>query len=280
MPIYSREKVTVALHQVSKTYRTGQSWFPTGSRGSSEVQALKPLSLAAFSGEAIGLVGTNGSGKSTLLRMIAGNEHPSTGQVLTSSTPTLLSVNSALQPSLSGLDNVRLGLLASGMQVEEVDEKQLEVAEWAEIGEAINRPMSTYSSGMRSRLIFSISTAMPREILLVDEALATGDATFAAKAKTRLDSFLESSGTLFMVAHGSGELQKYCNRAIWLNDGELIADSTERYVTRAYNRWTRLRSLGKLDQAEEQLSDHRKVLRKQVLGFASTLDKSPSSLKG
>ncbi|ANR61415.1 hypothetical protein BSP99_02195 [Corynebacterium glutamicum] len=203
------------------------------------VEALKPMSLACFTGESIGIIGRNGSGKSTLLSLIAGNEKPTAGEVFVSSHPTLLSVSAALQPHLNALDNVRLGLLAKGAAPSLVEEIEHHVVDWADIGDAIDRPLKTYSSGMAARLKFAIATAIRPQILLVDEALATGDAAFNEKAQDRMNSFLEKDGTVLVVSHSAGTIQQHCSRAIWIHEGEVIADGPTDDVTYLYSGWSR-----------------------------------------
>lgn len=238
---------TVVVRHVSKTYRIDKegnerSIFRTS--GSTEVEALKPTSFVAFAGESIGVLGKNGSGKSTLLSLIAGNEELSSGSILVSSQPSLLSVSAALQPHLTGVENARLGLLAKGLSPEQVNELAVPACEWADIGDAIHRPLSTYSSGMGARLKFAIATAVKPEILLVDEALATGDSSFNTKAQKRMESFLDEASTVFIVTHNPGTINKLCDRALWLHDGELIADGAARQTTKWYNMWSQKASSG------------------------------------
>ena len=147
-----------------------------------DVHALRGVSFRVSEGEAIGFVGVNGSGKSTLLRIIAGVETPTRGQVLTSATPSLLGVNAALIPHLTGARNIEIGLLALGYTPKQAKALHPKVADLAGIGKAIHRPMKTYSSGMSARLRFAIAMAVDPQILLIDEALGTGDAAFADRA--------------------------------------------------------------------------------------------------
>lgn len=235
-------KPTVAVQNLSKTYRIykdGSSRNLFSNRYTSEVEAVKNVSFVAYKGDSVGVLGKNGSGKSTLLSMIAGNESPTSGSIRVSSPPALLSVSAALQPHLSGRENVRLGLLAMGLEPREAADLIQPVCEWANLRDAIDRPLKTYSSGMKSRLKFSISTAVHREILLIDEALSAGDATFAEKAKERMEAFLRSAGTVFFVSHGAGEIKKHCNRALWINEGELIADGDVEEITASYRAFSK-----------------------------------------
>lgn len=266
-------KVTVAASNISKVFelsRTGSEVILGGNQKGVCVPALKKMSLVANSSESIGIVGRNGSGKSTLLRILAGVEAPTTGRVKVSSQPTLLGVGAAMQPALSGLRNVRLGLLAMGLDPAEVRELEPGVAEWAEIGDAIHRPMRTYSSGMRSRLTFSIATAVRREILMIDEALATGDSAFASKAKDRMQEFLQDAGTVFLVSHGSGHIREYCQRAIWIHDGEVIADSDSETVTSNYVKWSRWYSKGDKKSASDLIARMRDEFRPIEVHFSSS----------
>lgn len=245
------DRPTVVAHNLSKNYRLNSQ----GSdklliqRRARTVEAVKPLSFVAYAGESIGVLGKNGSGKSTLLRLIAGTERPTTGRVLVSAQPTLLGVSAALQQNLSGRQNIRLGLLAMGLTPEEVEGLEREIIEWADLTDAIDRPMKTFSSGMNARLKFAIATAVTAEILLVDEALSTGDSTFAAKAQRRMDEFLDASGTVFLVSHAASTIEKNCDRAIWLHQGDLITDGKPNWVVKLYRRWSRAVAAGKEEEA-------------------------------
>lgn len=244
---------TVVLRNAGVTYsvyKGGSNRSIFGARSRVDVRALQPINLVANAGESIGVLGRNGSGKSTLCSLIAGSIAPSSGEVLVSSPPTLLGVSAALQSHLSGRINIRLGLLAMGLSPKEVSALEEPVADWADIGNAIDRPLRTYSSGQKARLRFSISTAIRREILLVDEALSTGDATFAARAKERMSSFLSEAGTIFLVSHGPSVIKEYCNRAIWLHDGQLIADGDVDSIADGYRAWSSFTARKRFDKAE------------------------------
>lgn len=268
--MHKSSKTTVVARNLSKSYflnKQGSQFNLFRHRKVDEVQALKSVSFRAQTGESIGLVGQNGSGKSTLLRIISGAESPTNGDTFVSSSPTLLGVSSALQNDLSGKANIKLGLLAMGLSPDEVATLSPKVAEWAGIGEAINRPLKTYSSGMRARLVFSISTSVRREILLIDEALSTGDSAFAARAKERMDNLLAESGTVFIVSHGAGTIKDHCSRAIWLNEGEIISDSEAGTVTKNYVRWSKMRSRGQLKKASQFLEELKEDYRPPVILF-------------
>jgi teichoic acid transport system ATP-binding protein len=199
-----------------------------------EVHAVKGVSFTAHTGEAIGVIGPNGSGKSTLMQAIAGLLPASDGAVYASSMPMLLGVGAVLNKRLSGRRNILLGGLALGLTREEVAAREAEIIEFAGIGEAVDRPMKTYSSGMQSRLQFAISSAVEPEILIIDEALSVGDADFKRKSEARIRQLRESAGTVFLVTHSMGSIRATCTRVLWLQDGELRADGPPDEVIEQY----------------------------------------------
>lgn len=206
-------------------------------RPKTSVNALRNVSFVAHSGEAVGIVGTNGSGKSTLLRLIAGLDVPNRGEIVATSQPMLLGVGAALQQELSGITNTRLGLLALGFTPERVQDTIPRVLEIAGIGDAIYRPIRTYSSGMSSRLRFAIAAAAEPEILLLDEVLSTGDATSVQRAEQRMAEIRERAGTVFLVSHAAKTIQETCTRALWLHNGTLIQDGPAEETAESYRWW-------------------------------------------
>ncbi|MGO2776028.1 Teichoic acid export ATP-binding protein TagH [Corynebacterium casei] len=262
--MYISDNPTVLAKNVKRTYRADnkRTIFRNPLASSNQkvdryVHALKGVNFVAEQGESIGVLGRNGSGKSTLMRLIAGKEAPTDGQIFVSSAPTLLNVSAALQPRLSGLENIRLGLLAQGLSPKDIPPLSEDIQDFADIGDAVNRPMNTYSSGMGARLKFAISTSVKREVLLIDEALATGDAAFTKKAQDRMSGFLSDSGTIFLVSHAMATIKNICSRAIWLNDGEIIADGPAPEVTQLYNKWTMRIGKGDKQWADDLLNEVR-----------------------
>ncbi len=141
-------------------------------------------------------------------------------------------------PELSGIANAKLGLLALGFTPEEADKRIPEIEEFCSIGDAIYRPMKTYSSGMGARLRFAISTSARPDILLIDEALSTGDSTFKAKSEDRMSSMLEDAGTIFLVSHSASMIERMCNRAIWMHQGSVLTDGDAKTVSGWYQSWS------------------------------------------
>jgi teichoic acid transport system ATP-binding protein len=187
-----------------------------------EVHAIRGVSFVAYRGDAVGVIGRNGSGKSTLLRAIAGLLPAEQGAVYTDGHGALLGVNAALLDDLTGEKNVVLGCLAMGMSRQEVRERYPQIVEFSGVGDFVNLPMKTYSTGMGSRLRFAIASAKSHDILLIDEALATGDAEFRVKSHRRIDELRAEAGTVFLVAHNLGEIEETCNRVIWLEKGKIV----------------------------------------------------------
>ncbi len=204
------------------------------SRSAVDVHAVKDANLDFEVGEAVGIVGSNGSGKSTLLRAIAGLQAKSSGTVEVRGEPHLLGVNAALQPPLSGYRNIILGGLAMGLSLEQVEDRMEDVIEFAGLGAAIGRPLRTYSSGMRSRLAFSIATLRVPEVLLVDEALAVGDKSFRTRSLQRLRDIREQANTVVLVSHNLNEIRSTCDRAVWLEEGVIRADGPAPEILELY----------------------------------------------
>ncbi|GGZ76209.1 ABC transporter ATP-binding protein [Streptomyces subrutilus] len=207
-----------------------------------EVHAVKGVSFTAYKGEAIGLIGSNGSGKSTLLAAIAGLQPVAAGAIFSHGQPSLLGVNAALMNDLTGERNVILGGLAMGMTREQIKERYQDIVDFSGInekGDFISLPMRTYSSGMGARLRFSIAAAKDHDVLMIDEALATGDAAFQRRSKARIEELRRHAGTVFLVSHGINTVRETCDRAIWLESGVLRMDGPSDEVCAAYERFTR-----------------------------------------
>lgn len=210
-----------------------------GGRGLKTVPALRGVTFTASEGETIGVVGHNGSGKSTLFRAMSGLVPTSEGTIWARDRPVLLGVNAALVPSLSGENNIKLGLLAMGFSAEEAAAQVDPIADFAELNEFIHHPMRTYSAGMGARLRFAIASAKAHSILLVDEALAVGDRRFRLKSEKRIAELRKSAGLVMIVSHSVGSLRDTCDRVLWVHKGELRADGPAEDVIADYVKWTK-----------------------------------------
>ena len=234
------------LENVSKIYHLYSSrtnsflnlFFPYG-RKCKRFTALSPLSLDIYRGECIGIMGVNGSGKSTLLQMVAGTLTPSTGKIYANGKiMSLLELGSWIDADATGRENIYNAGYIQGLNKRRIKEKLPEIADFAEIGEFIDQPVSTYSSGMVMRLAFAASIYLNSEILLLDEIFAVGDAHFARKCIALLRSKIATS-TVLIVSHDYNVITSLCNRAILLDHGEMVfsgspRDVTERYLERCY----------------------------------------------
>jgi len=201
-----------------------------------EFWALKDVSFEIRKGETVGIIGRNGSGKSTLLQLIAGTLTPTAGSVqVNGRVAALLELGSGFNPEFSGRENVFMNGAILGLSEEEIAERFDEIAGFAAIGDFIERPVKTYSSGMMMRLAFAVSVCVDPDVLIVDEALSVGDMAFQLKCMERLDRLVKSGTTLLFVSHDILSVKSFCQRAIYLTGGEMIAtgpasDIAERYM--------------------------------------------------
>lgn len=208
--------------------------------GVTEVHAVKGVSFIAYRGEAIGLIGRNGSGKSTLLRCVAGLLPPTKGRIYTHGQPSLLGVNAAMMSELTGERNIILGCLAMGMSQAEARERYEDIAEFSGLEKMtkgiLSRPMRTYSSGQGARLRFAIAAARSHDVLMIDEALATGDREFQQRSEARIRELRKEAGTVFLVSHSMQSIRDTCERVIWLHDGVILRDGPTEEVVAAYEK--------------------------------------------
>ena len=238
----------VRVQNVSITYRTTFERTPTfksaivrlgrGERAVREVQALKHVSFEVPEGTSLGIVGANGAGKSTLIRALGGILPPTEGRIeVHGRISALLALGVGFNPNLSGTENVILGGLANGLSRKLVKERAQEIADFAELGDFMDLPIRTYSSGMRSRLAFAVSVHMDPDILMIDEALSAGDAKFKKKAADKMHELMHSARAMFLVSHALGSIKEMCNAAIWLHKGELMLQGSPDEVVAAYTKF-------------------------------------------
>jgi len=189
-----------------------------------EFWALKGITFEIKKGEVIGIIGHNGAGKSTLLKVISGILKPTTGTVkISGSIVPLLELGSGFDMNLTGRENIFLNGAILGYSKDFLNEKYDEIVEFSELGKFIDMPIRNYSSGMLSRLAFSIATVVNPEILIVDEILAVGDEDFQRKSRARMMELMSGGTTVLFVSHGLEQIREICNRVIWLEHGEIKA---------------------------------------------------------
>ncbi len=198
------------------------------------IPALRGVSLEIRRGESVGVIGHNGAGKSTLLRVMAGLQPISRGSLLIAGEPRLLGVQAAMKSSWTGRQSIEVGLIALGLSPRAARERVEGVAAFAGLTDHLDIPVATYSSGMRARLYFSISTEVAGGTLLIDEALATGDKTFRRTATQRLLRHLEAADSLVLVSHSMDTVRSLCERSILLENGRVVADGPSETIIDRY----------------------------------------------
>lgn len=219
-------------------YRLLQQLFPkTGRAWYREFHALRDISFEVNRGETVGIVGRNGSGKSTLLQIICGTLTPSQGSVTVNGrVAALLELGAGFNPEFSGRENVYLNATVLGLTRDEIDQRFDAIAGFADIGEFIDQPVKSYSSGMYVRLAFAVAINVTPDILVVDEALAVGDEAFQRKCHARLDRLRDDGATILFVSHSAGMVIELCSRAVLLDRGEMLAWGTPRHVVSRYHK--------------------------------------------
>lgn len=206
-----------------------------GNDGVIVVRALDNVDLRFDSGDRIGLIGHNGAGKSTLLRTMAGIYAPTSGEVRSEGKIVpLLDISLGMDENSTGMQNIRLRGLLLGMSDAEIRAKQQSIADFCELGDYLDLPLRTYSSGMRVRLAFAVSTAVDAEILLLDEVMGVGDASFMHKAKDRLADLHSRAEIVVLAMHANAEIRKVCNKALWMERGHVRAFGPVEDVVSAY----------------------------------------------
>ncbi len=241
-------ELAVSVQHLGLTYTTTIDRRPTlkararslgrGAKFTRVVRALDDVNLDVPYGSVLGIVGANGAGKSTMMRAISGILPPSQGRIeVYGKVSTLLALGVGFNPSLSGRENVLLGGLAGGMTRKEIAAHFEEIADFAELGDAIEAPMRTYSSGMFARLGFSVAVTVRPDILLIDEALSTGDAHFKEKSLNKIKELRGDNRALIMVSHGLGTIREVCNEVAWLHKGKLIQRGEPNAIVDAYEKF-------------------------------------------
>jgi lipopolysaccharide transport system ATP-binding protein len=212
-------------------------WFsPFKSLRHTVTDILKDISFTVNPGEAVGIIGVNGAGKSTLLKIITGTTAPTRGSVqINGRVAALLELGMGFHPDFSGRENVYMSGQLLGMSIAQINTLMQQIEDFAEIGQYIDQPVRTYSSGMQVRLAFSVATALRPEILIVDEALSVGDAYFQAKCFARIKEYKARGTTLLIVSHDQAAIANLCSRAILIEKGRIVADAVPTDVMNLYN---------------------------------------------
>ena len=239
-----KKDIAVRLKNIAKVYklydtpidRLKESTHPFKKKYHKEFHALRNINLEINKGEVLGIVGVNGAGKSTLLKIISGVMTPTAGRVqINGRVNAILELGSGLKPEMTGRENIKLNLQINEItqHIEKITE---EIIEFADIGDYIEQPVKTYSSGMKARLGFGIATSTDPDILIVDEVLAVGDIVFQRKCYNKIDKLFSSGKTVIFVSHSVQSVVQFCSRAVLLYDREIILDEKPKKVTDFYQK--------------------------------------------
>lgn len=267
--------VALSFHGISKSYRV----YPrpvdrlleavTGRARHATVSALDGVSGTLSRGEVMGLIGENGSGKSTLLKILAGTTPPTSGGFdVKGRVASILELGASFHPEVTGRQNAVLQAALTGLSRSEIDEALPEIEAFAELGEFFDRPVKTYSSGMSMRLAFAVSTAILPDVVILDEALAVGDARFQKKCIDRIFDLKASGRTIFFCSHAMYYVSTFCDHAIWLRNGRVGAEGDAQKVVLEYERFLALKDRAdKTDTAPRPAAEsHARILATRVLG--------------
>ncbi|CAI8747012.1 ABC transporter ATP-binding protein [Pseudomonas zeae] len=207
----------------------------TNEKGKVTVRALENLTFSLNDGDRIGLLGHNGAGKSTLLRLLSGVYAPSSGTAkINGEVASLIDISLGIDPEATGRENIFIRGILLGMTKSDISTKLEEIIEFSELGDFIDMPVRTYSSGMHLRLAFAVSTTIRPEILIMDEWLSVGDEGFKHKAEMRMNELVKATNILVIASHSRELIMHACNRVIWLEHGKVKLDADPATVTRAY----------------------------------------------
>lgn len=251
----SSSKKILEVKNITKIYKIYKSNFDrlkeifTNKAYHKEFISNKNISFELFEGETLGIIGTNGAGKSTILKQIAGVVAPTSGEIIRHGRVTaLLELGTGFNPEMTGSENIFLNGTLIGMTQKECEEKAQEIIAFSELGDYINEPIKTYSSGMSMRLAFSIAIFSNPQVLIVDEALSVGDAHFAAKCTKALRERKEQNMSIIYVSHDLNSLKFLCDRVILLNHGEVVEQGHPEDIINSYNFL-----ISKLNDAEQNM---------------------------
>lgn len=262
----SEKEIAIQISGLSKCYqiydkpyyRLLQSFFGKNKQYYREFWALRDVALTIYKGETVGIIGQNGSGKSTLLQLLCGTLTPTAGEIqVNGRVAALLELGAGFNPEFTGRENVYMNATILGLSRAEIDARYDKIVAFSEIGDFVNQPVKTYSSGMYVRLAFSVIAHVDADILIVDEALAVGDAFFTQKCMRFLRQFREK-GTILFVSHDNAAVVNLCHRAAWLSHGALQKMGSAKEVSTAY-----MEKLFEARQGQIDLSGHQIAAQKE-----------------
>lgn len=275
------EKIAISVEEVCKIYklygkpseRFKEALGISKKTKYKEHYALNKVSFKVNCGETVGIIGTNGSGKSTILKIITGVLNPTFGNVyINGRISALLELGAGFNMEYTGIENIYLNGTMIGFSKEEIDSKLEDIIEFADIGDFINQPVKTYSSGMFVRLAFAVAINIDPEILIVDEALSVGDVFFQAKCYKKFEEFKKMGKTVLFVSHDLSSISKYCDRVILLNQGNKLAEGNSKEMVDLYKKVL----VNQLENKTEKLeSERKKVARNNKQAWKDNLSINP-----
>jgi lipopolysaccharide transport system ATP-binding protein len=247
-------KPAIHAQKLGKQYVLGASPYQRlwqllmgSSSNLSHFSALSGVDINIAQGESVGIIGQNGAGKSTLLQLLCGTLTPSTGQLeVNGQVAALLELGAGFNQDFTGRENILFSAALYGMQALHIEKHLQEIIDFADIGEFIDQPVRTYSSGMYVRLAFAIATSVQPDILVIDEALSVGDGAFARKSFDRIMQLKQSGVTLLFCSHSLFQVESLCSRCIWLHQGQLMAQGPSAEVIAKYNDWLSQQAVAKV----------------------------------
>jgi len=255
-----KKNTIIDINQLSKIYklydepvdRLKEAINPFKKKYHKDFYALQNISFTIEKGEIVGIIGRNGSGKSTLLKIITGVLTANSGYVnVNGKISAILELGAGFNPELTGVENIYLNTYINGLDKKEIDKKIDEIIEFSELGTFIHQPLKTYSSGMKARLGFAVAINVEPDILIVDEALAVGDAAFQRKCFSKMEEIKEAGVTILFVSHSAESIVSLCSRAIWLSNGEKVIEGEPKLVTGLYMKNSNKKEINKKNVINE-----------------------------
>lgn len=275
--IYDDNEYAVVMNHVSKIYKLKKKDNKEKFKGSESFYALKDINLKIKKGDVVGILGTNGSGKSTISVVLAGISDIDEGNLEVNGEQALISINTGLNNQLTGLENINVKGALLGFNKKKIQEMTEGVIEFAELGDFLYQPVKKYSSGMKSRLGFSISLALDPDIFIVDEALSVGDKGFAKKCLNRMMQLRdEKNKTILFISHALPQVREFCKSAIWIEGGKLVEVGEVNEVCDHYSDYVdELNALSDKEK-KKRLEDkfkERLIVEEKVFGIRKVLKK-------
>ena len=269
-----KENCVVEFENVCKIYdlkRKKNNKNVVDNKVNQKFYALKNVSFSIDRGEIVGILGTNGSGKSTLSSIIAGISTQTSGKVTIKGEQSLIAINTGLNNQLTGLENIKVKGALLGLSKAKIEEITQGVIEFAELGDFLYQPVKSYSSGMKSRLGFAISISLDPDIIIIDEALSVGDSSFAAKCIKKMEEFKQKGKTIFFVSHSLSQVKSFCNKALWIEGGELKQYGDIDEVSKNYSKY--------IKDIKEKIHEEKQKFNKEIFEKRIVTDENNRSIK-